>query len=357
MNRFTWSLLALLVAGAVVVYVQRADLAVWAMSRAVAANMSSDVIGQLPDGLHLAVCGAGAPLPDADRSGPCLAVIAGKRMFVVDAGTNGARNLQRMGLSAARASAVLLTHFHSDHFDGLGEMAMLRWTGGAHRQPMPAYGPPGIARLVEGLNMAYELDASYRTAHHGADVAPPSGAGARAVEFPLPEPGQEAVVWEGDGLTITAFAVGHAPVTPAVGYRFDYGGRSLVISGDTSKSAEVERMSRNVDLLAHEALSPRLVGILNRAATAAGQANLAKITHDIPDYHATPVEAAETAAAAGARHLLLYHIVPPLPMPGLATAFLEGVADAYAGPVTLSRDGTFVSMPSGGTAIEVRTRL
>jgi ribonuclease Z len=65
------------------------------------------------------------------------------------------------------------------------------------------------------------------------------------------------------------------------------------------------------------------------------------------------VEAAETAEEAGARHLLLYHIVPPLLFPGMETAFLEGVPAAYSGEVTLGRDGTRVSLPAGSTEIEV----
>ncbi|MEZ5557641.1 MAG: MBL fold metallo-hydrolase [Pseudomonadales bacterium] len=338
-------------------YLFRSDLALRAMDRALARTMAGDAIAALPDGLHLAVCGAGGPLPSLDRSGACLAVVAGRRLFIVDAGTNGARNLQRMGLPAARAEAVLLTHFHSDHIDGLGELLMLHWTGGAAQSPMPVYGPSGVQQVVAGFNAAYALDSGYRTAHHGPSVAPPAGAGGVARTFATPQPGQPVTIIEGGGVRVQAFKVDHDPARPAVGYRFDYAGRSLVISGDTKKIQETEEISRNVDLLVHEALSADLVGLMNRNAAAAGLANVAKITHDILDYHTTPVEAAEIAAAAGVGHLLLYHIVPPLPLPGLDQAFLAGVADAYQGPVTLSRDGTFVSMPAGTTEMLESQRL
>jgi ribonuclease Z len=141
---------------------------------------------------------------------------------------------------------------------------------------------------------------------------------------------------------------------PAVGYRFDYGGRSLVVSGDTKKSDSLLAQARGVDLVVHEALSPELVGILHDAAESAGNANLAKIMTDIPDYHTTPVEAAEIAQAAGARHLLLYHVVPALPpVPGLESAFLAGTSDAFSGGITLGQDGTRISLPSGSDAVEV----
>jgi hypothetical protein len=103
----------------------------------------------------------------------------------------------------------------------------------------------------------------------------------------------------------------------------------------------------------HEALASALVGILTEAATAAGRSAVAKVTTDILDYHTSPVEAAQTAQQAGARHLLLYHVVPPLLIPGIEAAFLDGVSDAYSGPVTLGRDGTRVSLPPGSTAIGV----
>ena len=92
------------------------------------------------------------------------------------------------------------------------------------------------------------------------------------------------------------------------------------------------------------------------AAAAAGRANLAKITADIPDYHTSPVEAAEVAQAAGARHLLFYHVVPPLPLPGLEQVFLDGVSDVYDGGVTLGRDGTLISLEQGGDRIAVSSR-
>ena len=339
------------------VFVFRAELAMLIMARGADRAMAAEPLGNLDDGLHLALCGAGAPLPDRVRSGPCVVVMAGSTLAVVDAGSNGARNVQRMGFPPGRIEALFLTHFHSDHIDGLGELAMLRWTMGSHTTPLPVYGPTGLGSVVEGFNTAYAHDFRYRTAHHGSAVAPPDGAGSDAREFAPPSPGEGLEVWKRGGLTVTAFLVPHEPAAPAVGYRFDYAGRSLVVTGDTRRSETVAKFAAGVDLLVHEALAPRLVAILNRAARKAGRGNIERITHDILDYHTTPAEAAGIAAAAGVGHLLFYHIVPPLPVPGLEAAFLEGVASGFGGPVTLGRDGTMVSLPSGSGEIFVSQRL
>jgi ribonuclease Z len=355
MSRSRIALLAVLLVG-VALYLARGSLALRLFERALARNLAADPLGGLPDGLHVLLCGAGGPLPDPLRSGPCAAVIGGRTLVVVDAGSGGARNLQRTGFGPGLAETVFLTHFHSDHIDGLGELALLRWTGAARQAPLPVYGPAGVEEVVAGFTRAYQQDVAYRVAHHGPEAVPPTGAGMVAAPFGQPAPGAAVLVWEAGGLRVSAFAVEHDPVRPAVGYRFEYGGRALVISGDTKKSANLEAMARGVDLLVHEALAPQLVMRMNAAATAAGRANLAMITHDILDYHTTPVEAAELATETGARHLLLYHVVPPLPLPGLEAAFLAGVGEAYAGPVTLGRDGTLISLPSRSNEIEVSTR-
>jgi len=353
-------LLGLIVVAAIALaaaWLFRGELATAVMARGAQANMATDRIAALPDGLHVAFCGAGSPLPDPQRSGPCVAVIAGSTLLVVDAGSGGSRNLQRMGLGAGRIQAVLLTHFHSDHIDGLGELAMQRWVGAAHAEPLPVHGPPGVEQVVAGFNQAYQADFGYRTAHHGADIAPPSGAGSRAVPFELPAAGEQREIWNTNGLRVTVFPVVHEPAHPAVGYRFEYGGRTLVISGDTRKTDAVAEAARGADLLLHEALASHLVARLTDAAEATGQTGLAKITRDIVDYHTTPVEAAEIAQTAGVKALVLYHIVPPLLVPGAEAAFLTGVDAAYGGPVTVARDGTFVSLPAGSTRVEHSERL
>jgi len=320
------------------------------MQKGLEARLASDLISELKDGLHLGLCGAGGPLPAPNASGPCVVVIAGTRMFVVDAGTDGLRNLGRMGLPAGRIEALFLTHFHSDHIDGLGEMATIRWVSTANTSPLPVYGPTGVTQVVKGFETAYAFDKIYRHQHHGDTVAPLSGAGMVAKEFATPELGVLKTLIEDGDLIVEALAVGHAPVVPAVGYRFKYKDRSLLISGDTIAMDNVREFAKGVDLLVHEALAPNLVLQMNAAAQKLGNTVLEKVTLDILDYHASPLQAAEVAREADVGHLLYYHIVPPLVIPGQASLYLNGAQNVFP-DYTIGRDGLMFSMPAGSKEI------
>ena len=328
-----------------------------AMKRQVVRNLSGEAFHEMTDGLNVVLCGAGSPLPDPTRSGPCVLVIAGERVMVVDAGSGSVRRIGPAGVLMSKVEDMFLTHFHSDHIDGLGELLMQRWAGGHHSSPMPVHGPTGVEDVVAGFNMAYAHDDEYRVAHHGPKIIPPTGKGGLAMPFALPAEGQGTVVYDTDGLKVTAFAVNHLPITPAVGYRFDYKGRSVVISGDTIKSANLQKFATGADLLVHEALNPELVKIMTDGATEAGAADLAQITRDILNYHTTPIQAAEIARDAGVKHLLYYHLVPALPNRPMERVFVKGVSDVYKGGVTVGRDGTWIDLPANSSVIKVGNRF
>jgi ribonuclease Z len=285
-------------------------------------------------------------------------VIAGDRLFIVDAGEGSARNLGYMGIPAAKIEAILLTHFHSDHIDGLGPFMLQRWGMGTFQTPTPVYGPTGVEQVVDGFRAAYVLDFGYRIAHHTAKIMPPGGSGGRAMAFALPGAGQgDAVVVVDDrGLKITAFRVDHAPIDPAVGYRFDYQGRSVVISGDTKKTPSVRAIAKGVDILVHEALQPKLVNLLEAEFTQKDMPRTAQIMRDILNYHTTPEEAAQQATEAQARQLVLNHIVPPIPTRFANAAFLGDATKFFANPITVGEDGMLFSLPAGDTSIQ-QTKL
>lgn len=318
-------------------------------------RLAIDTAAGLPDGLHIGLCGSGSPIPDESRAGPCTLVQAGTRLFVFDAGGGATRNIGRMGFDHGRIDAVFLTHFHSDHIDGLGELMLQRWVAGGHRTPLPVYGPAGVTQVVDGLRQAYRQDQSYRVAHHGDATVPANGFGAQVHPFAPDEAGEPLVLLRDGDLEISAFTVDHAPVHPAVGYRVRYKGRTVVLSGDTRRSVAVQRAAAGADLLLHDALSQPMLAAVQHAAQAQGRSHLATIFHDITDYHSTPAQAAETARDAGVRYLLLNHIVPPLPLPGMDAAFLDTAPTIFTGPLRVGRDGDLLSLPAGSRDITLRS--
>lgn len=354
-KRIALALLGLVVLVLATAWVLRGEIALRAMTRVMDRNLAAAPGAGLPDGLHVALCGSGSPMPDPGRAGPCTAVIAGTRLFVFDAGSGSVRNLTLMGLPPARVERVFLTHLHSDHIDGLGELLLQHWAGGASKAPLAVQGPEGVQTVVAGLMTAYGPDRGYRIAHHGEAVVPPSGFGGEA--RPFTAGAAPVTVLDEPDLRIRAFAVDHAPVSPAVGYIIDYKGRRAVISGDTRIAASVEQAARGADVLVHEALSERLVGLQKAAAERAGRANLAKIFSDIQGYHADPEAVAGLAARAKVRYLLLTHIVPPLPVRALEGPFLGDSRKIFKGPVRVGRDGDMISLPAGSRDIRLTRAL
>jgi ribonuclease Z len=290
-----------------------------------------------PD-LTVVLCGTGGPLADAARAGACTAIVAAGRVLLIDVGPGSWETLDLANVPTGALAAVFLTHFHSDHVGDLGEAGVQSWIAG-RGAPLDVFGPPGTSRVAAGFDAAYAQDADVRALHHGAAL-PRDAAGLRGHDVALPDgPQASAVAYDADGLRVTMFRVDHEPVRPAVGYRVDYKGRAVVISGDTKKSPSVVAHAKGADLLIHEALARDLFERAAAVADGLGRTRLAKLARDATDYHASPVEAGEVARDAGVATLVFSHMVPPPPNWLLERRFLAGVRDVFDGEVVAGRDG------------------
>jgi ribonuclease Z len=217
-----------------------------------------------PDALRVALCGTSAPLPHPRRAKSCTAVFAAGRFWIVDTGPSSWNNLALWRVDAAKIGGIFYTHFHSDHIAELGEFNLQTWAGG-RPAPLRVFGPPGVERLVAGFREAYALDTRYRIAHHGAEFLPEATARMEPVAVVAEGP-DPVVVLEEDGLRITAFPVDHRPIVPAYGYRFDWRGRSVVVSGDTTKTPTLVAAASGADVLVHEAQANHLIAAIGDAA-------------------------------------------------------------------------------------------
>jgi ribonuclease Z len=306
-----------------------------------------------PDALRVFFCGTSSPLPHPTRAQSCVAIFAADRFWVVDTGPGSTNTLGLLGIDLSRIGGVFLTHFHSDHIGDLGELNMQSWAAG-RILPLQVFGPPGVERIVSGFTEAYAFDRQYRTGHHGASFMPVESSKMNPAAIAEPRYGEgPRTVLEVDGLKITAFPVRHDPVRPAYGYRFDYLGRSVVLSGDTARTPSLVAAAHNADVLVHEALAPHLTDEIASAADDLERPRVAKIMRDIRDYHTSTIGAAQVANEVDAKLLVLTHLVPPPPNRMAERIFTRGIDEVRAEGWLLADDGMLITLPTESDVMEV----
>jgi ribonuclease Z len=285
-------------------------------------------------GISVVLLGTGIPIPNPERACASTLVTCGGKSFLIDTGRGFLRNLAMTGVQDV--SAVLFTHFHSDHFAEFGELMVTRTIRGANK-PMPVIGPKNSTKkVISALLAAYELDTLYRKSHHGLKYDE-KGMEADIMEM---APG---LVYDQDGVRVRMFEVAHLPVVPAVGYRIDYGGHSVVISGDTVKVPAMVEMSKGADILVHDATQRQMVtgGMLQflKSQKTPEMDRLASMTEEMLEYHAGTEEVAQIAAEAGVKKLVLTHLVPGAPLSLGDEPFLAGLGDIFKGQIIVGKDG------------------
>jgi ribonuclease Z len=306
----------------------------------------------LNDGkMHVILVGTGSPNPNPRRVQSCVAVIADGVFILFDVGAGAAQQADILGLPLSDLKAVFLTHLHSDHIADVPLAASKGWRFGRTGQ-LDIYGPAGTKDTIAGFHQAHRLDRVYRYKNIKEFSAPLDIAAPMGHEIDTPGPTEKKLVHRfSNGLRVYAFTVEHAPVVPAFGYRVEYKGHTVVVSGDTRACENVARQAKGADILIHEAFNKNLVNkMLTLTAPVPGvEVNkstrmLRSLGKKVQNYHTSPVDAAKIASRANVKKLVFTHIDPPLGplLPRrLVTQpfFLKGVSDAYKGDVVIAEDG------------------
>jgi len=273
--------------------------------------------------IDITLTGTGSPMIDPNRAGPSTLVTAGDQTFLVDCGRGVLMRTAAVGVGAANLTALLLTHLHSDHITDLSDVITTRWINSFGPAPLPIIGPPGTRAVVEATLAALAPDISYRIGHHADITAPPE------VVVHEYAAGQ---VWDSGGVVITAAPTDHRPVEPTIAFRIEFGGKSVVLAGDTVPCDSLDELARGANALVHTVIRADLVE----------QIPVQRLK-DILDYHSSVEQAAATAARAGVDTLVLTHYVPPLAA-GQEEQWRALAAGEFSGRVELGDDLLRVSV-------------
>ena len=257
--------------------------------------------------------------------------------MLVDVGPGAWRGAHFAGLPPAEIDSVFLTTFLVENIADLGEVLIGSWIAG-RTGPLRVYGPVGTTQVVQRIVDAYRVDVAMRTSRHDPRVLDARVADALVIEFDLEDENASALVYEHGGLRVTAFGLDTVGDVPVVGYRFDHKGRAVVIGGHARPSEKFVRFATGCDVLVHEAAHPAMIQRGIQVMRELGDHRLASFSSEMLRSHASPVDVARTARAAGVGRLVFTRVYPPPNHPLIRWALLREVHSIFPAAV-LGEDG------------------
>jgi ribonuclease Z len=272
----------------------------------------------------------GGPPMDLQRYGPSTLVEAGSETLLFDCGRDATLRMAQYGIPRATVRKLFITHLHSDHVIGIPDLFLTPWSAEGRRLPFEVWGPPGTRVMMDHMRKTFAFDIRIRR-----DVDEKfSREGIMVVSHDI----REGVVFERSGVKVTAFLVDHGPVKPAYGYRVDYAGHSVALSGDTRFSENLIKFSQGVDVLIHEGDDAE-----------ADRAQLVNLTPDQIERiiaHHTPLDQAGQIFTRVKPRLAVYSHVS-----GTSESLVAGTRKTYSGPLVGGEDLMTIEI---GDKIDVR---
>ena len=268
---------------------------------------------------------AGGPRPRTTRSATAQAIVVGDTAYVVDCGDGVARQLVLAGVPLRAVRHIFITHHHSDHNADYGNLIVLAWASGL-RTRLDSWGPPPLARMTDLVFQINAADIEARTDDEGRVPLRPL---VHAHELRA-----GGLVMEDQNGRVTAAVVHHPPLAPAFAYRFDMNDRSIVLSGDTTRTDSLVALARNADVLVHEALYD--TAAVDRLV--ASVPNATDLRRSILSHHTTAEDAGRVAAAAGVKMLVLSHLIPAEDPAITDDMWISAARRHYDGRIVVAKD-------------------
>jgi len=206
---------------------------------------SGEVQSAASGNLKVVLLGTGmGPRVNLQQFGASTLVEAGSVRLLFDCGRGATQRLTQVGVPIGSINHLFLTHLHSDHVIQIPDLLLTGWAGGGREKPLEVWGPQGTRAMMDHMQEAFAFDI-----HMRRDVDEKRSAeGIKVVSHDV----EQGVILDEQGVKVTAFLVDHGLVLPAFGFRVDYRGRSVVLSGDTRVSENLVRFAQGVDVLVHE---------------------------------------------------------------------------------------------------------
>jgi ribonuclease Z len=292
------------------------------------AGASAAVPSASPDHLTVVLLGTGVgPLVNLKQFGASTLIEAGTERLLFDCGRGATLRLAQVGVPIGSISRLFLTHLHSDHVIQIPDLLLTGWAGGGRKIPLEVWGPDGTRDMMRHMQQAFAFDIHMR---RDVDESVP-GDGIKVVSHDI----KEGIVFDEQGVKVTAFLVDHGRVKPAFGYRVDYRGHSVVLSGDTRVSENLIRFAQGVDVLVHEVVDADAV-----RARSGDPRGLERIV----SHHTTPQQAGEVFTRVKPRLAVYSHASD-------AESVINETRETYAGPLQGPEDMLTIEI---GETIDVR---
>jgi ribonuclease Z len=280
--------------------------------------------------IKVTLLGRGNPRPVLSRFGPSTLVEAGNQKLIFDCGRGVAMRIYQLGIPFNDITALFLTHLHSDHTVGIPDLWLTGWVMGRDK-PLPVWGPAGTKSMMMYLEKAYAFDIHIR---RDVDTKLP-GAGAEVIAHDI----QQGVVYERDAVKVTAFLVDHGEIKPAYGYRVDYAGHSVTMSGDTRPNDNLVKFAQGTDVLIHEVID--VEDYQN-----SGSLDTSEQSKKIIGHHTTAEQAGVIFSRVKPKLAVYSHIVPP-DVPNV----IPHTRKTYSGPLVVGEDLMTIEI---GNKVEVQ---